>query len=158
MDAPSVSEELPSAPPGPENPNTLKFSRTRTTPAESDAMESSGPSNGRSSIDSYAERPKSQSGELPDTAKAGPSGFSKLLRRRNKKKNQKPAEEQSEENENRDLPGSRDGNSAGSSTVNDDQNAPGNEAANLLVDESESDRLVLYWRRIIPLRALNVSG
>lgn len=105
-------------------------------------MESTGPGNGRSSIDSYAERPKSQSGELPDTAKAGSSGFSKLLRRRKNKKNQKQAEEQPTENDNTDLPGSRDGDSAGSSTVNDNQNAPSNDAGDLLVDELEPDRLV----------------
>lgn len=142
MDPPSASKELPSAPPEPENSNPLNFSRTRTTPAESDAMESTGPGNGRSSIDSYAERPKSQSGELPDTAKAGSSGFSKLLRRRKNKKNQKQAEEQPTENDNTDLPGSRDGDSAGSSTVNDNQNAPSNDAGDLLVDELEPDRLV----------------
>jgi hypothetical protein len=51
-------------------------------------MDSSGRSNGRSSIDSN-ERPKTQGGEAPNSAKAGSSGFSKLIssRRRRKKKN-----------------------------------------------------------------------
>lgn len=101
-------------------------------------MEGSGPSNGRSSIDSYAERPKSQAGAGPsDTAKAGSSGFSKMLKRRNKKKNQK-AEEQPVGGE-RDLPGSRDG------SVSTNPAMPEQEAANLLVDDSRPNRLVFFF-------------
>lgn len=70
--------------------------RAWTVSAESDAMESSGRSNGRSSIES-SERPKTQAGEDPDSGKLGSSSFSKLLnaRRRRKKKNNNrdPSEE-----------------------------------------------------------------
>lgn len=139
MDNPPDSKEHPPAPSTFENPSLPQLGHARTAPAETEAMESSGPSNGRSSIDSYAEGPKSQAGGPPDTAKAGSSGFSKMLRRRNKKKNQKQAEEQPLGNE-RDLPGSRDG------PVSDNSNMPEQEAASLLVDDPEPNRLVEHWR------------
>lgn len=142
MDNPTTSKELPPAPSSTELPTINPPNRTQTNPPDFDTMESSGRSNGRSSIDSTFDRPKSQSGEAPDTAKAGPSGFSKLLRRKNKKKTQKQTDEQSTmapEND-RDIPGSRDGNSATSSFVKDDQNPPDNEGGNLTMEDLEPDR------------------
>lgn len=130
MDTSATSKELPPAPSSTEPPSSNKINRIRTTPVNFDVMESSGRSNGRSSIDSTFDRPKSQSGEVADSAKAGSSGFSKLLRRKNKKKNQKLSDEQSTEND-RDLP-SRDGSEG--------QNPPESEAGNLLMEESEPDR------------------
>lgn len=141
MDDPTTSKELPPAPSLSEPPNLSKISRTRTTPVDLDTVDSSGRSNGRSSIDSTSDRPKSQSGEAADTARAGPSGFSKLLRRKNKKKNPKQTDEQSTDND-RDIPGSRDGESAVSLFANDSQNPPENEAGNPLADDSEQGRWV----------------
>ena len=121
--------------------------RAWTVSAESDAMESSGRSNGRSSIDS-SERPKTQAGEVVDTGKAGSSSFSKLLksRRRRKKNNRDQSEEppvpgviteqdlqQSRSND------SRDGNSAVPSSSNSSL-PPEGEVINLLTDDSEPDR------------------
>ncbi|KAJ5378692.1 hypothetical protein N7509_011811 [Penicillium cosmopolitanum] len=122
--------------------------RAWTVSAESDAMESSGRSNGRSSIES-SERPKTQAGEDPDSVKAGSSGFSKLLnarRRRKKKNNRDPSEEPQ-------VPGviteqdlqlsrsneSREGPSAAPSS-NNSSAPPESEAITLLTDDSEPDR------------------
>lgn len=123
--------------------------RAWTVSTESEAMDSSGRSNGRSSIDSN-ERPKTQGGEAPDSAKAGSSGFSKLIssRRRRKKKNNNgelssdapPVPEivteqdlqQSRSNE------SRNSNSVPSSNVS--SVTPEGEAINLLTDDSEPER------------------
>lgn len=135
MDNPPDLRELPPTPTAVENPDLPQPGHARTVSAEPQAMETSGPSNGRSSIDSTAERPKSQAGETPDTAKAGSSGFSKMLKRRNKKKNQKQADEQPVGGD-RDIPGSRDGSVSANST------APDQEAAKLLVDDSAQNRLV----------------
>ena len=146
MDNPTTSKELPPAPSSSEVPTRNQLNHSQTTPPDFDTMESSGRSNGRSSIDSTFDRPKSQPGEAPDTAKAGSSGFSKLLRRKNKKKTQKQSDEQSTmapEND-RYIPGSRDGNSATSSFVKDDQNQPDNEGGNLTMDDLEPDRYSLF--------------
>ncbi|KAJ5099851.1 hypothetical protein N7532_006852 [Penicillium argentinense] len=122
--------------------------RAWTVSAESDAMESSGRSNGRTSVDSTLERPKTQAGEVPDSAKAGPSGFSKLLnaRRRRKKNKRGQSEEppvpgviteqdlqESHSNE------SRDGISAVPSSSNSSA-PPEGEVITLLTDDSEPDR------------------
>lgn len=123
--------------------------RAWTVSAESDAMESSGRSNGRSSIDS-SERPKTQAGEGPDSAKAGSSSFSKLLnsRRRRKKKNSRA---QSEEPP---VPGviteqdlqhsrsndSRDDGTSGVPSSNNSSGPPESEVINLLTDDSEPDK------------------
>ncbi|BCR84874.1 GRAM and VASt domain-containing protein [Aspergillus chevalieri] len=139
MENPPTAKELPPAPLLSEPLNISKISRTRTTPVDLDTMDSSGRSNGRSSIDSTSERPKSQSGEAADTARAGPSGFSKLLRRKKNKKNQKQTDEQSTDND-RDIPGSRDGDYAASLFANDNNPLPENEAGTLLADDSELDR------------------
>jgi hypothetical protein len=120
--------------------------RSWTISAESSAIES----NGRSSVDSNIERPKTQGGEVADPNRAGPSGFSKLLearRRRKKNKNRKTDDEPpvpsvpldhdlqaSRSNE------SRDGTSAGSSSVAGSAAAPEGEVINLLTDDSEPDR------------------
>jgi hypothetical protein len=119
--------------------------RSWTISAESSAIES----NGRSSVDSNIERPKTQGGEPADPNRAGPSGFSKLLearRRRKKNKNKKGDEppvpsvplehdlQASRSNE------SRDGTSAGSSSVADVAAALEGEVINLLTDDSEPDR------------------
>lgn len=114
-------------------------------------MENSSRSNGRSSIESNAERPKTQAGEAPDPAKAGSSGFSKLLnarRRRKKKNNQKQSEEPPVpgviiEQELQEFPSneSRDGTS-GAPSSNNSSAPPEGEAINLLTDDSEPDRYV----------------
>lgn len=137
--------------------SSLQTSRSRrawTVSAESEAMESSSRSNGRSSIESSSERPKTSAGEVPDSAKAGPSGISKLLkaRRRRKKNSQTPADappvpgivtdddlQQSRSND------SRDGNSAIPSS-NNSSTPPEGEVINLLTDDSEPDR---YAERLI---------
>jgi hypothetical protein len=113
-------------------------------------MDSSGRSNGRSSIDSN-ERPKTQGGEAPDSAKAGSSGFSKLIssRRRRKKKNNNSEAvsdappvpgvvteqdlQQSRSNE------SRNSNS-GVPSSNTSSVTPEGEVINLLTDDSEPER------------------
>lgn len=143
MEDSPTSKELPPAPLLSESPNISKINRTRTTPVDLDTMDTSGRSNGRSSIDSTSERPKSQSGEAADTARAGPSGFSKLLRRKNKKKDKKQTDEQSTDND-RDIPGSRDGEYAASLFANDNNLPPENEAGTLLADDSELDRWVSF--------------
>ncbi|KAJ5702480.1 hypothetical protein N7488_010028 [Penicillium malachiteum] len=122
--------------------------RAWTVSAESDPMETSSRSNGRSSIES-SERPKTQAGEAPDSAKAGSSGFSKLLtsRRRRKKKNQKNGSdadmitEQEQEQGLREIPsnGSRDGISVATSSNNGSAQQEG-EVINLLTDDSEPDK------------------
>lgn len=113
-------------------------------------MDSSGRSNGRSSIDSN-ERPKTQGGEAPDSAKAGSSGFSKLIssRRRRKKKNNNgeivsdapPVPEIVTE---QDLQQSRSNESRNTNSGVPSSNAssviPEGEAINLLTDDSEPDR------------------
>ncbi|KAJ5628602.1 hypothetical protein N7490_010830 [Penicillium lividum] len=120
--------------------------------ADSDLMESSSRSNGRSSIESI-ERPKTQAGEGPDTAKAGSSGFSKLLksRRRRKEKNQKqdepPVPTIITEEQLREIPSNTSmSNGSGSavlSVVTSSNNSSGpqeSEALQLLTDDSEPDR------------------
>lgn len=112
-------------------------------------MENFGRSNRQSSIDSMAERPKTQAGEVPDSAKAGPSGFSKLLnsrRRRKMKTNQRHEEEppvpgvvteqdllESRSNE------SRDGDSIVPSSTNS-LIPPESEVITLLTDDSEPEK------------------
>ncbi|RHZ64988.1 hypothetical protein CDV55_104677 [Aspergillus turcosus] len=139
---------IPEPPPVPQTePQSFgKSNRTWTTPADLDTMGSSGRSNGRASISSGSDRPKSQAGEAAETAKAGSSGFSKLLnarRKRKKEKEQKQTEELSpalvSEND-QDLQESRSNESRGeSSSANDNLNPPG-EAINILTDDSEPDR------------------
>lgn len=117
-------------------------------------MESSSRSNGRSSIDSTSERPKTQGGEGSDSAKAGTSGISKLLssRRRRKKKNQKEGDEppvpgmvtehdlqESRSNE------TRDSNSVVTSS-NNSSVPPEGELINLLTDDSEPERYAVHPR------------
>ncbi|KAJ5177048.1 uncharacterized protein N7482_002925 [Penicillium canariense] len=122
--------------------------RAWTVSAESEPMDSSSRSNGRSSIDSN-ERPKTQGGEAPDSAKAGSSGFSKLIssrRRRKKRNNQPPADEPpvpgivTEE----DLHLSRSNEShdgySGVPSSNASSAPPGGEVINILTDDSEPDR------------------
>jgi len=146
MENPPTAKELPPAPLLSEPSNISKISRSRTTPVDLDTMDSSGRSNGRSSIDSTSERPKSQSGEAADTARAGPSGFSKLLRRKKNKKNQKQTDEQLTDND-RDISGSRDGDYAASLFANDNNALPENEAGTLLADDFELDRWVFLLVR-----------
>lgn len=139
---------IPEPPPVPQTePQSFgKSNRTWTTPADLDTMGSSGRSNGRASISSGSDRPKSQAGEAAETARAGSSGFSKLLnarRKRKKEKEQKQTEELSpalvSEND-QDLQESRSNESRGeSSSANDNLNLPG-EVINILTDDSEPDR------------------
>ncbi|KAJ5663342.1 hypothetical protein N7507_004073 [Penicillium longicatenatum] len=119
--------------------------------ADSDILESSSRSNGRSSIESI-ERPKTQAGETPDSAKAGSSGFSKLLksRRRRKEKSQKQADEPPvpeliPEQELRNIPSnvSNGGDSVAVSTATSSNNSSGlpeREVIQLLTDDSEPDK------------------
>ncbi|PYH41976.1 uncharacterized protein BP01DRAFT_142402 [Aspergillus saccharolyticus JOP 1030-1] len=126
--------------------------RTKTTPIDLETMASSTRSNGRSSsIDSSSDRPKSQSGDA-DSAKAGSSGFSKLLAARRNKKKKKDAQKQADElptqyeldddehiQESRSNE-SRGANSLASSLINDLPPPPDHDAINLLTDDSEPDR------------------
>ena len=139
--------------------SSLQGGRSRrawTVSAESEAMESSSRCNGRSSIDSTAERPKTQAGEGPDAAKAGSSGISKLLnsRRRRKKKNQRSEDEAPpvpglvtefdlQESRSND---SRDSNSAMTSS-NNSLIPPEGDVGNLLTDDSEPDRYAVCRRK-----------
>ncbi|KAJ5933825.1 hypothetical protein N7454_006154 [Penicillium verhagenii] len=120
--------------------------------ADSDMMESSSRSNGRSSMESL-ERPKTQAGEAPDSAKAGSSGFSKLLkarRRRKDKNNQKLGDEPPvpgivSEQELREIPSntSTGGASVAASVTTSSNNSSvpqETETIQLLTDDSEPDR------------------
>lgn len=112
-------------------------------------MESSGRSNGQSSIESTAERPKTQAGEVPDSAKAGPSGFSKLInsrRRRKKKANERHEDEPPVPGvvTEQDLPENRSNESRdGDSIVPSSSNSsipPASEVITLLTDDSEPEK------------------
>ncbi|KAF5860345.1 GRAM domain containing [Aspergillus alliaceus] len=127
------------------------FSRiNRSKTSIDDALGSSSRSNGRSSsIDSTSDRPKSQAGEGTDSAKAGPSGFSKLLatrKKRKKKENQKHAEElptqfEIEEKNIQERPDEPPERPL-SAPRNVGQSVP-NDAVNILTDDSEPDRTPL---------------
>lgn len=141
--------EIPEPPPvpSPEPQVANKFGRSKTSPIDSETMGSSGRSNGRSSIDSTSDRPKSQAGETSDSAKAGPSGFSKLLasrRKRKKKESQNKVDEmptQFELEKDGDAQEARSNESREeASSVHENQGAPEPEAINLLTDDSEPDR------------------
>ncbi|KAL3483475.1 hypothetical protein BJX62DRAFT_249466 [Aspergillus germanicus] len=130
-------------------PPLVKSLRSKTTPAELDAVGSSNRSNGRSSIDSTSDRPKSQAGDA-DSTKSGSSGLSKLLASRRKRKKQKESLKLVDE-----LPatiefGSVDGTqrafsetsrerSATTSSLPENQ-SPHDDTSNLLTDDSEPDR------------------
>ncbi|KAF7586557.1 GRAM domain containing [Aspergillus hancockii] len=126
-----------------------KINRSKTS--IDDAFASSGRSNGRSSsIDSTSDRPKSQAGEGADSAKAGPSGFSKLLaarKKRKKKENQKQAEELPTQFELEDEKGIQErsdepsGSRPPSASKHDAQGPPQNKAVDLLTDDSEPNRI-----------------
>ncbi|EAU30454.1 conserved hypothetical protein [Aspergillus terreus NIH2624] len=91
------SSTIPDIPPVPHTDGTAPatIDRPKTAPGDSETALSSSRSNGRSSLDSTSDRPKSQAGEVASSAKAGSSGFSKLISRtrRKKKENQKQADE-----------------------------------------------------------------
>ncbi|KAI2866887.1 hypothetical protein CBS12448_760 [Aspergillus niger] len=143
---------IPEPPPVPDTdvPSISKVNRTKTTPVDLETMGSSSRSNGRSSIDSTSDRPKSQAGEA-DSAKAGSSGFSKLLAARRKKKkdkNQKQSDESSTQldtesskdvQESRSTE-SRDGLSTTSSVGHEHLSPPDHDTPNLLTDDSEPER------------------
>lgn len=135
--------------------SSLHGSRSRrawTVSADSETIGSSGRSNDRSSSGSTAERPKTQAGEGPDSAKAGSSGISKLLdpRRRRKKKNQQTEDEppvpglvtEFDLQESRSID-SRDSNSVMTSS-NNSSVPPEGDIVNLLTDDSEPDRYALH--------------
>ena len=143
---------IPEPPPVPETdiPSISKVNRTKTTPVDLETMGSSSRSNGRSSIDSTSDRPKSQAGEA-DSAQAGSSGFSKLLAARRKKKkdkSQKQSDESStqlETESSKDVQESRstesrDGLSTASSVGHENLSPPDHDTVNLLTDDSEPDR------------------
>ncbi|KAJ5104767.1 hypothetical protein NUU61_002114 [Penicillium alfredii] len=133
--------------------NGARSRRSWTVSADSEATESSSRSNGRLSMESTSERPRTQGGEVADPGRAGPSGFSKLLnaRRRRKKKHQKQEEEPAvpavpalppmEHNPQETWPTeSRDGNQAAASSHNGSAAAPDGEVITLLTDDSEPDK------------------
>ncbi|KAF7128366.1 hypothetical protein CNMCM5793_003096 [Aspergillus hiratsukae] len=139
---------IPEPPPVPQTePQSFgKSNRSWTTAADLDSMGSSRRSIGRASISSGSDRPKSQAGEAAETAKAGSSGFSKLLnarRKRKKEKEQKQTEELSpalvSEND-QDQQESRSNESRGESSSGNDNLSPPGEVINLLTDDSEPDR------------------
>lgn len=116
-------------------------------------MDSSGRSNGRSSIDSN-ERPKTQGGEAPDSAKAGSSGFSKLISSRRRRKKKKNNGETSADAPpvpgvvtEQDLQQSRSNESRNSNSGVPSSNAssvtPEGEVINLLTDDSEPERYAI---------------
>lgn len=140
--------------------SSLQGGRSRrawTVSAESEAMESSGRSNGPSSIDSNTERPKTQAGEGPDSEKARSGSISKLLnsRRRRKKKNQKyddevpPVPGMVTEF---DLQESRSNDSRDSNSVMTPSNnslvPPEGDVVNLLTDDSEPERYAFHLTRL----------
>ncbi|KAH1793150.1 hypothetical protein KXX36_003490 [Aspergillus fumigatus] len=142
MEEPAIPEPPPV--PQTEPQGFSKSNRTWTTPADLDTMWSSGRSNGGASISSGSDRPKSQAGEVAETAKAGSSGFSKLLnarRKRKKEKEQKQTEESSLVSQNDpDLQESRSNESRGESASANDNLSPPGEVITLLTDDSEPDR------------------
>ncbi|KAI9044315.1 GRAM domain containing [Aspergillus affinis] len=145
MDHSEIPEPPPVPSPEPRAPN--KIGRSKTSPIDSETMDSSGRSNGRSSIDSTSDRPKSQAGETSDSAKAGPSGFSKLLASRRKKKNKKESQSKVDElptqfeiENDSDAQEARSESRDGASSVLENPGAPEPEAVNLLTDDSEPDR------------------
>lgn len=117
--------------------------RTGTSPPDLEGMGSLVASNGRSSLESTSDRPKTQAGEAPDNGKPA-KGISKLLRKRKKKNNQNQTDEAATPDSGRDAGGSQsnespDGNSAASS-VNGNPSPPENESQLILTDDSEPDR------------------
>ncbi|KAJ5833624.1 hypothetical protein N7474_001935 [Penicillium riverlandense] len=133
--------------------STSRARRSWTVSADTEAILSSGRSNGQSSVGSSIERPKTQDGEAGDSVKAGSSSFSKLLnarrRRKERKNSQKPLEDlppvpsgvveralqASRSNESR---GSTSATSSSSVTV--DSVPPEGDVVNLLTDDSEPDK------------------
>ncbi|KAL2820539.1 hypothetical protein BDW59DRAFT_113736 [Aspergillus cavernicola] len=143
---------LPNPPePAPSDTPPLSISsRSKTVPADFESVASSGRSNGRSSIDSTSDRPKSQAGDA-DSTKTGSSGLSKLLASRRKRKQKKdglklvdelPTTLESESNEGTHPSisnNSQGGVSVGSLLPTENHNPLG-DASNLLTDDSEPDR------------------
>ncbi|KAL4890114.1 hypothetical protein BDV59DRAFT_185287 [Aspergillus ambiguus] len=139
------SSTIPDIPPVPHDDGTSSRStiaRPKTAPGDSETARSSSRSNGRSSsIDSTSDRPKSQAGEVTTSAKAGSSGFSKLISRRRRKKKEKQAAglptqfelEDDDAQENRPNE-SRDGSSS------NDQDDYNRRESTLLTDDSEIDQ------------------
>ncbi|PYI31543.1 hypothetical protein BP00DRAFT_168859 [Aspergillus indologenus CBS 114.80] len=147
MDESLLSDPVP--PPSSDLRSLSSSGRTKTTPIDLETMASSGRSNGRSSsIDSTSDRPKSQSGDA-DSAKAGSSGFSKLLAARRNKKKRKDTQKQPDElptqyelEDDQHIQGSRSNEAwnGNPSLINDLPPPPDNDAINLLTDDSEPDR------------------
>lgn len=113
-------------------------------------MDRSSRSNDRSSVDS-TERPKTQGGEAADSAKAGSSGFSKLISSRRKNKKKKNHDELSSDAPpvpevllERNLRQSQSNDSRSSASGIQSSNTslimPENEPINLLTDDSEPER------------------
>ncbi|EPS34748.1 hypothetical protein PDE_09712 [Penicillium oxalicum 114-2] len=118
--------------------------------ASSNSMDRSSRSNDRSSVDS-TERPKTQGGEAADSAKAGSSGFSKLISSRRKNKKKKNHDELSSDAPpvpevllERNLRQSQSNDSRSSASGIQSSNTslimPENEPINLLTDDSEPER------------------
>ncbi|KAJ6155652.1 hypothetical protein N7470_006218 [Penicillium chermesinum] len=128
--------------------SSLKGGRSRrawTLSAESESMEASSRSNGRSSNDS--ERPRTQAGEAPETAKASPSGFSKLLksrgRRRKKDQSQEdipPVPDLVIDQDLEQFPSHESGAGSAIPSSNNSSAPPEAETTNLLTDDSEPEK------------------
>ncbi|EAW12610.1 GRAM and VASt domain-containing protein [Aspergillus clavatus NRRL 1] len=145
MDEPAIPEPPPV--PQSEPQGFSKSNRTWTTPADLETMWSSSRSNGRASISSGSDRPKSQASEAAESTKAGPSGFSKLLnarRRRKKEKEQKQAEELSSalvsENDTDRLHRGPSNESRDGTLLANENSHPASDTMTLLTDDSEPDR------------------
>lgn len=145
MDTPAISEPPPV--PQSEPQGFSKSNRTWTTPGDLETMWSSSRSNGRASISSGSDRPKSQAGESTESTKAGSSGFSKLLNARRKKKKEKEQKQTEElsstlvsENGSDKLDGSQSNESRDGTLLTNENFNPAGDTITILTDDSEPDR------------------
>lgn len=147
MDAPVVPDHPEPAPS--DVPPLSKSLRSSTTPPDFENTGSSGPSNGRSSVDSASDKQLSQAGDA-DSTKTGSTGLSKLLAsRRNRKKKKKeslklvdelPTTLEADGND-RKVPGITTHKRASStSLLPTESNSTQDDTSNLLTDDSEPDR------------------
>lgn len=146
MDAPVVPDHPE---PAPSDVSPLpKSLRSNTTPPDLETTGSSGPSNGRSSVDSASDKQLSQAGDA-DSTKTGSTGLSKLLAsRRNRKKKKKeslklvdelPSTLETESND-RKVAGLSHKRASSTSLLPTESNSTQDDTSNLLTDDSEPDR------------------
>ncbi len=146
MDAPVVPDHPEPAPS--DVPPLSKSLRSSTTPPDFENTGSSGPSNGRSSVDSASDKQLSQAGDA-DSTKTGSTGLSKLLAsRRNRKKKKKeslklvdelPTTLEAESTD-RKVPGITHKRASSTSLLPTESNSTQDDTSNLLTDDSEPDR------------------